>query len=100
MAPYAYARGFASQDRETETRALEVRGELPSWLRGTLVRTGPSKFEVAERTYNHWFDGLAMLHRFAFADGRVSYANCYLRSRAYQEATAQGTISHREVATD
>ena len=27
----------------------------------------------------HWFDGLAMLHRFGFAAGKVSYANRFLR---------------------
>ena len=28
----------------------------------------------------HWFDGFAMLHRFGFADGKVSYANRFLES--------------------
>jgi carotenoid cleavage dioxygenase-like enzyme len=55
-----------------EPVTLPVRGELPAWLEGTLLRTGPSKFEVGTRTYNHWFDGLAMLHRFGFGRGRVS----------------------------
>ena len=35
---------------------------------------------------NHWFDGFAMLHRFSFADGDVSYANRFLESRAYRAA--------------
>ena len=29
---------------------------------------------------NHWFDGLAMLHRFAIDDGSVSYANRFLET--------------------
>ncbi|RPJ62506.1 MAG: carotenoid oxygenase family protein [Acidobacteria bacterium] len=73
---------------------------VPAWLTGTLVRTGPARFEVGETKYNRWFDGLAMLHRFAFAAGRVSYANRYLRSRAYEEAMAKGKISLGEFATD
>jgi beta,beta-carotene 9',10'-dioxygenase len=64
------------------------------------VRTAPAKFEVGEQGYNHWFDGLAMLHRFAFAAGRVAYANRYLRSQSYLEATATGRISRGEFATD
>jgi beta,beta-carotene 9',10'-dioxygenase len=36
-----------------------------------LLRTGPAKFEVGKTSYRHWFDGLAMLHRFAFADRRI-----------------------------
>ena len=47
----------------------------------------------------HWFDGLAMLHRFSFAGGEVSYANRFLRTNAYREAE-EGRISYREFATD
>ena len=68
--PLSYGVGFRSLAREIpEPVALTVSGALPSWLKGTLLRTGPSKFEVGARTYNHRFDGLAMLHQFAFADG-------------------------------
>jgi carotenoid cleavage dioxygenase-like enzyme len=73
---------------------------VPKWLTGTLVRNGPARFEVGDQKYNHWFDGLAMLHKFTFAAGRVSYANRYLRSRAYEEAMAKGRISCGEFATD
>ena len=78
-----YGVGFRSLTAEIPAPiALPVTGTLPSWLTGTLLRTGPSKFEVGDRTYNHWFDGLAMLHRFAFAGGGVTYANCFLKSKA------------------
>jgi carotenoid cleavage dioxygenase-like enzyme len=79
---------------------LTVRGDLPAWLSGTLLRTGPSKFEVGEQRYNHWFDGLAMLHRFGFADGRVTYANRFLRSNAFRAAEKTGKIAYGEFATD
>ena len=79
---------------------LAVRGELPAWLRGTLLRTGPSKFEVGEQSYDHWFDGLAMLHRFGFADGRVTYANRFLKSNAFRAAEKTGRIAFGEFATD
>jgi carotenoid cleavage dioxygenase-like enzyme len=65
---FPYGVGFRSLTEETpEPVTLEVSGTLPSWLEGALLRTGPSKFEVGARTYNHSFDGLTMLHRFAFA---------------------------------
>jgi beta,beta-carotene 9',10'-dioxygenase len=57
-------------------------------------------FEVGEQRFNHWFDGLAMLHRFAFAAGRISYANRYLRSRSYIETLKKGEISRAEFATN
>jgi beta,beta-carotene 9',10'-dioxygenase len=48
----------------------------------------------------HWFDGLAMLHRFTIADGRVAYGNRFLESRSYRAAQAQGKIAYSEFATD
>jgi beta,beta-carotene 9',10'-dioxygenase len=79
---------------------LAVRGELPAWLKGALLRTGPSKFEVGPRTYNHWFDGLAKLHRFGFGRGHVSYANRFLKSKALTAAEENGKITYAEFATD
>ena len=62
--------GLRTLDRELSPVSLPVEGRFPAWLAGALLRTGPAKFEVGSRSYNHWFDGLAMLHRFGFADGR------------------------------
>jgi carotenoid cleavage dioxygenase-like enzyme len=98
---FSYGAGFRSLTRETPVPvALPIKGKLPSWLEGTLLRTGPSKFEVGTRTYNHWFDGLAMLHRFAFVDGGVRYANRLLKSKAFCAAEATGKIAFGEFATD
>lgn len=99
--PFPYAAGFRSLTEETPSPvALALQGELPHWLEGALLRTGPAKFEVGARTYNHWFDGLAMLHRFAFARGAVTYASRFLDSNAFRAAKATGKISYAEFATD
>jgi beta,beta-carotene 9',10'-dioxygenase len=79
---------------------LPVTGRLPEWLHGTLLRNGPGTFRVGTQRYRHWFDGLAMLHRFTVADGRVSYANRFLESRSYDEARETGRIAYSEFATD
>ena len=98
---FPYGAGFRSLTAETSSPVpLAVTGNLPGWLEGTLLRTAPSKFEVGARTYNHWFDGLAMLHRFAFAQGRVTYANRFLESNAFRAAKETGEISYAEFATD
>ncbi len=98
---FAYGVGFRSLTRETvEPIGLRVAGALPSWLQGTLIRTGPSKFEVGARSYNHWFDGLAMLHRFNLANGGVTYTSRFLESNAFCAAEQSGKISYAEFATD
>jgi carotenoid cleavage dioxygenase-like enzyme len=78
--------GFADLDEELTLDSIAVTGELPPWLSGSLVRVTPAKFDIANNPIRHWFDGLAMLHRFAFADGRVSYANRFLRTNSYERA--------------
>jgi carotenoid cleavage dioxygenase-like enzyme len=94
-----YHLGFSTLDREIRVKDLPVHGTLPSWLSGTLIRTAPTKFEVGNESYNHWFDGLAMLHAFTFSGGRVSYTNRYLRSQSYREAMEKRKISRGEFGT-
>jgi carotenoid cleavage dioxygenase-like enzyme len=93
-------RGFDSLEDETRIDGLPVQGQLPPWLSGSLIRTGPAKWEVGGRSMNHWFDGFAMLHRFSFAGGGVSYANRFLETRAWRAARDRGRIEYREFATD
>jgi beta,beta-carotene 9',10'-dioxygenase len=81
--------GFADLDEEVVLDSVAVSGELPDWLRGELIRVTPAKFDVAEgNRIRHWFDGLAMLHRFAIGDGKVSYANRFLETDAREKATS------------
>lgn len=79
---------------------VPVRGELPRWLTGSLLRNGPGTFRVGTQRYRHWFDGLAMLHRFTIDDGRVSYANRFLETESYRAARDEGRIAYPEFATD
>jgi len=96
----AYALGFCTLERQVEVARLPMTGRVPSWLSGTLIRNGPAKFDVGNKRFGHWFDGLAMLHRFSFSNGDVSYANKFLESRAYRKAAATGRIGFSEFATD
>lgn len=98
--PAPYRKGLVTLDREVVLDSLTVQGRFPSWLEGTLIRNGPARFEVGERGYNHWFDGLAMLHAFTLAGGKVGYRNRFLRSNSFTEAEANGRISRSEFATD
>ena len=57
-------------------------------------------FEVGRQKFNHWFDGLAMLHKFSFTDGKVLYANKFLNTKSYKKAKETRKISFSEFATD
>jgi carotenoid cleavage dioxygenase-like enzyme len=95
-----YATGFTTQAVELTSVPLEVRGALPHWLNGTLIRNGPGQFEVGATPIRHWFDGLAMLHSFQIADGGVHYSNRFLRTNAYYRDQASGTINYLGFAQD
>jgi beta,beta-carotene 9',10'-dioxygenase len=97
MTGTGFSAGFKTLDAETQGTDLAWQGTPPPWLNGVLLRTGPAKFEVGADAYKHWFDGLAMLHRFAF-EGTVRYTSLFLRSGAYRNAIALNTID--EFATN
>src|SRR5919106_1932198 len=91
--------GFQSLDEEVAVDRLPVSGELPPWLTGALVRVTPALLESGARRVSHWFDGVAMLNRFGFSDGTVSYKSRFLDSRSYRDAR-EGQIRHGGFATD
>lgn len=85
---------------EVTNQPLRVTGTLPNWLSGTLVRNGPVTVTVNGKSPAHWFDGLAMLHAFAFHDGKVTYTNKFLRTDAYRTVFEEGSIAYDGFASD
>jgi len=96
----AFDIGFGEIKNELSLDSLPITGEIPSWLSGDLLRNGPGSFQIGDDYYNHWFDGFAMLHRFTFNNGVVSYQNKYLECNAYKKAIEQNKIVYSEFATD
>jgi beta,beta-carotene 9',10'-dioxygenase len=84
---------FTSLDSEVEIDRLPIEGKIPHWLNGSLYRNGPAKFEIGEASYNHWFDGLAMVHRYTFDEGRIAYRNRFLRTSPYTQMMSSGQLS-------
>ncbi|TNM96239.1 beta,beta-carotene 15,15'-dioxygenase [Takifugu flavidus] len=82
-----------------EERRAEVKGTIPSWLQGTLLRNGPGIFSVGDTSYQHWFDGMAIMHSFTFKDGEVSHRSKFLRSDTYNANMAANRIVVSEMGT-
>lgn len=85
--------------REEVSTTLPVEGALPDWLSGTFLVNGPGQFEVDGRPLGHWFDGLAMLRRFAVGDGTVEYANRFLRSEEFRHVREVGRLARDQFGT-
>lgn len=41
----------------------KVRGEIPKWLKGSLLRNGPGGLNIGDMKYHHLFDSAALLHK-------------------------------------
>ncbi|KAI4875518.1 hypothetical protein NFI96_009699 [Prochilodus magdalenae] len=76
-----------------------VKGTIPTWIQGSLLRNGPGKFEFGNQHYNHWFDGMALMHRFQIMDGQVSYRSRFLRSDSYKQNSERDRIMVSEFGT-
>src|ERR1700754_2280043 len=59
-----------------------VRGKVPSWLGGEVVRTCPVVFEMQGWRAEHWFDGLGMVYAFRIGDGAGDFRSRLLDSEA------------------
>lgn len=40
-----------------------IHGQIPKWLRGSLLRNGPGSLIVGNMQYQHLFDSAALLHK-------------------------------------
>jgi len=97
---FLYRKGFQTVEQECPETVLATKGTVPTWLNGTLVRNGPAKYQVGNTELNHWFDGFAKIHRFAFEQGAIKYASKFLQTEALKIATSRGKIRLAEFATN
>uniref|UniRef100_A0AAQ5Y2K8 Carotenoid-cleaving dioxygenase, mitochondrial n=1 Tax=Amphiprion ocellaris TaxID=80972 RepID=A0AAQ5Y2K8_AMPOC len=88
-----------SVEETPEPISTEVKGTIPSWINGKFLRNGPGKFEFGNTHYNHWFDGMAMLHHFKIENGQVTYMSRFLQSDAYKKNSEKDRIVMSEFGT-
>ncbi|XP_051166797.1 carotenoid isomerooxygenase isoform X2 [Leptopilina boulardi] len=63
----------------------KITGNIPKWLKGSLLRNGPGSLKVGEYTFNHLFDSSALLHRFAISDGKVTYQSRFVQTEVFKK---------------
>nr|XP_061803215.1 beta,beta-carotene 15,15'-dioxygenase-like [Nerophis lumbriciformis] len=91
---------FIQNGKETpEPVKAQIKGHMPTWLQGTLMRNGPALFTVGDSEYNHWFDGMSLIHSFTFKDGDVFYRSKFLKSHTYKKNMKAGRIVVSEFGT-
>ena len=68
---------------------LQITGEMPKELSGTLYRNGPNP-QFAPRGPHHWFGGDGMIHAFHIENGNVSYKNRWVRTPKWKLENEEG----------
>jgi all-trans-8'-apo-beta-carotenal 15,15'-oxygenase len=82
------------------TPNIEVRGKIPTGLRGTLYRNGAARFSLGSTQYHHWFDGDGMVQAFTFEAGRASHRGVLLQTPKLIEETRAGRFLFNSFGTD
>lgn len=94
-----FSTAFATQIMEAKIEHLPIEGDIPKWLNGSFISTGPAQFEVGKSQFNHWFDGFAMLKKFTFSNGNVIFQNRFIRSEQYIQGNLKQKMYRNEFAT-
>ena len=80
---------FAPTTLEIQCDDLDVEGEIPADLCGGYFRNGTNpRFRPVNRY--HWFDGDGMIYAIRFRDGRATYQNRWIETRAFQMEREKG----------
>ncbi|NWV19293.1 BCDO2 oxygenase, partial [Origma solitaria] len=88
-----------SVEETPEPIPAKVKGHVPKWINGNLLRNGPGKFEFGNDKFNHWFDGMALLHQFQLAHGTVTYRSRFLQSSSFLRNSQHSRIVASEFGT-
>lgn len=76
-----------------------IKGEIPLWINGSLLRNGAGSLKVGETSYKHFFDAAALIHRFNIANGKITYQCRFLQTDTYKKNKAANRIVVTEFGT-
>ncbi|XP_061835312.1 retinoid isomerohydrolase [Nerophis lumbriciformis] len=94
-----YKKIFETCEELAEPLPATVIGRIPSFLKGSLLRLGPGLFEVGDEPFYHLFDGQALMHKFDFKNGQVTYFRKFVKTDAYVRAITEKRVVITEFGT-
>jgi len=83
---------FADVLDEVYDHKLSWAGDLPSYVRGTFVQSGPGRYVMGDKRMTHAFDGYSKISRFNFGSDGVTFSSSFLRSAFYNASIEKNTI--------
>ncbi|KAK3770944.1 hypothetical protein RRG08_032878 [Elysia crispata] len=86
---------FEQSDHMGKAMEINVTGEVPKWIDGSLYRNGAGLYKIGPTAWNHLFDGYAVLQRWTIRDGKITYQASILDSEHYNKSA-----KHRRIVGD
>ncbi|KAJ6653979.1 hypothetical protein lerEdw1_007611 [Lerista edwardsae] len=86
---------FSLSENLLEPEKVKPVGVRPSTHLSSLLLA----FVLADARFNHWFDGMALLHQFEIENGAVKYRSKFLRSDSYMANSENNRIMISEFGT-
>ncbi|XP_034557611.1 retinal Mueller cells isomerohydrolase-like isoform X1 [Notolabrus celidotus] len=94
-----YKKIFETVEELDDPIPAYVKGRIPTWLGGSVLRMGPGLFEIGDEPLHHMFDGQALIHKFDLKEGQVTYHRRFIRTDAYVRAITENRVVITEFGT-
>lgn len=84
---------FADELEEVAGASLVFEGQVPFYLSGTFVQTGPGRFGFGQMRFTHMMDGYSKTNTIHFLKGgRATYTTQFLASAFFNDSNKSGKI--------
>ncbi|GFO41128.1 beta,beta-carotene 15,15'-monooxygenase [Plakobranchus ocellatus] len=83
---------YDQSDNMEEPMDVTITGNIPKWINGSVYRNGSGLYKIGPTTWNHVFDGFAVIQRWTFKDGKVTYQSSILDSDDYKKSAKLNRI--------
>ncbi|KAK3764874.1 hypothetical protein RRG08_025396 [Elysia crispata] len=85
---------FNLEEKDHMEKPIEatITGDVPKWIKGSLYRNGSGIYKMGSTAWNHIFDGFAVLQRWTFQNGKVTYQSSILDSDDYKKSAERNRM--------
>ncbi|XP_050412305.1 beta,beta-carotene 15,15'-dioxygenase [Patella vulgata] len=75
---------FTVDSQQLDPVPLEVKGTIPSWVKGSLYKNSSGIYQIGSSELVHAFDGMAILLKFIIENGEVKFQSKILNSETWE----------------
>ena len=79
-----YVKGHDAEAERVPLKPSKVDYQLPEWVDGAFVISGPSLFSAGDKHFRFYFDAFGRFSRFDIKAGQVNFTSKMLKSEFYE----------------